>query len=66
VRIMDLFESIMELLREDKNAEYDQVILEDKNTAGLLTKQEFMRAVGTLIARISELIAETHDTLELL
>jgi len=66
LRIMDLLESLMKLLAEDKNLEWEQVILEDKKTAGVITQKEYMKAGGMLFVRIPERIQENANTLELM
>jgi hypothetical protein len=66
LRIMDLLESMMKLLTEEKTLWWDEVILDDKKEAGVLTESAYKKARGMLIARIPERIQETALTLELI
>src|SRR6185503_6943895 len=66
LRIRDLLESMMKLFTEEKTLWWDEVILDDKKEAGVLTEREYKKASGMLIARIPERTQETALTLELI
>jgi hypothetical protein len=66
LRIRDLLDKVMSPLTEEKRISLDQIILENKETAGLITNDEYIISERTLAARVSERFGEISNTVELM